>query len=479
MSASDGGILLPGRHDVQAAGAARRARHLAGRAARRRAAGVGRGGGSGAEAGSRVGRRRRGEFARSRSRVGRLRSGRMPDRHGLLRRSTRAVLAAMGVAARFRIPGPRGMDYVHRRAGDADIYFVRNTQARAAIRRSDSACRGKEPELWHPDTGETEPQPVYDFTADGRTRLPLGWSRTAACFVVLRHAGGRALAPDDRGWCESRSRPRCDLQRHPDHARRAGRYTLVRSDGQTLAADVAEARLRRPSQPWTVRFTPGWGAPPASLSTAGVLDREPRSGHPLLLRHGHATRRRFFLECLKGAHPLFSTWATSARSPQVKVNGKTWESSGRSPSEVVWERQQTRLERTGNRGDQSVAQSPDRRSAPAARKTPDAHQYHQVPADSPLMPSGLLGPVTIVQHSPPVCVLSNREAGISAAWQIGWNSVEAVLALIEKKRGEKQDASLGASLEEFVLDSQVRELEQEILENPGAIEPSAERPPPL
>ncbi|SPE37570.1 conserved hypothetical protein [Candidatus Sulfopaludibacter sp. SbA3] len=48
---------------------------------------------------------------------------------------------------------------------------------------------------------------------------------------------------------------------------------------------------------------------------------------------------------------------------------------------------------------------------------------------------------------------------------------EAVLALIEKKRTEKKDLSLGAALEQFVLDAQVQELEQEILENPGAIEP--------
>jgi len=48
---------------------------------------------------------------------------------------------------------------------------------------------------------------------------------------------------------------------------------------------------------------------------------------------------------------------------------------------------------------------------------------------------------------------------------------EAVLALIEKKRTEKKDPSLGEALEQFVLDMQIRELEGEILENPGAFEP--------
>jgi hypothetical protein len=48
---------------------------------------------------------------------------------------------------------------------------------------------------------------------------------------------------------------------------------------------------------------------------------------------------------------------------------------------------------------------------------------------------------------------------------------EAILALIEKKRIETRDESLGASIERMVVESQFQELEHEILENPGAIEP--------
>ncbi len=48
---------------------------------------------------------------------------------------------------------------------------------------------------------------------------------------------------------------------------------------------------------------------------------------------------------------------------------------------------------------------------------------------------------------------------------------EAILALIERKRQETGDETLGAAIERVVLDSQFQELEGEILENPGAIEP--------
>lgn len=48
---------------------------------------------------------------------------------------------------------------------------------------------------------------------------------------------------------------------------------------------------------------------------------------------------------------------------------------------------------------------------------------------------------------------------------------EAVLSLIERKRAETGDESLGEAIERVVIDSQFRELEGEILDNPGAIEP--------
>ncbi len=48
---------------------------------------------------------------------------------------------------------------------------------------------------------------------------------------------------------------------------------------------------------------------------------------------------------------------------------------------------------------------------------------------------------------------------------------EAILELIEQKRAETGDEFLGASIEEAVIADQVREVEADILENPGAIEP--------
>ena len=48
---------------------------------------------------------------------------------------------------------------------------------------------------------------------------------------------------------------------------------------------------------------------------------------------------------------------------------------------------------------------------------------------------------------------------------------EAVLSLIEQTRQETGDPHIGSTIERAVIDSQVKELESEIFENPGAIEP--------
>jgi hypothetical protein len=48
---------------------------------------------------------------------------------------------------------------------------------------------------------------------------------------------------------------------------------------------------------------------------------------------------------------------------------------------------------------------------------------------------------------------------------------EAILALIEKKRAETGDESIGTGIERAVLDVQFQDLEADILEDPGAFEP--------
>jgi hypothetical protein len=53
---------------------------------------------------------------------------------------------------------------------------------------------------------------------------------------------------------------------------------------------------------------------------------------------------------------------------------------------------------------------------------------------------------------------------------------EEILSLIDAKRQKTGDPMLGAAIERFVLQSQFRELEEDIFQDPGAFEPWLIRP---
>lgn len=48
---------------------------------------------------------------------------------------------------------------------------------------------------------------------------------------------------------------------------------------------------------------------------------------------------------------------------------------------------------------------------------------------------------------------------------------EDILAIIDRRRRETGDPCLGSAIERLILDTQFRELEQDIFDHPGAIEP--------
>ena len=76
------------------------------------------------------------------------------------------------------------VDWIHRRTGEADLYFVTNQQDRAEDLEVRFRVDGRAPELWHPETGEIEPAGY--LIDDGRTTVPLGLEPHESVFVVFR-----------------------------------------------------------------------------------------------------------------------------------------------------------------------------------------------------------------------------------------------------------------------------------------------------
>jgi len=85
-------------------------------------------------------------------------------------------------------PNTAGVDWVHRRDGAADIYFVVN-RANEPV-RLDAGFRvvGKRPELWDPDSTEIKPAEPYTVK-EGQTFVSLRLEPYESVFVVFREPG--------------------------------------------------------------------------------------------------------------------------------------------------------------------------------------------------------------------------------------------------------------------------------------------------
>lgn len=98
------------------------------------------------------------------------------------------VLRTAGIKQDFSYKGAderTRLDYIHRRTDKIDIYFVTNRNERWETVDCTFRVTGKQPELWHPDTGRTRDILVYKIH-DGRTSMPLHLAPAESVFVVFR-----------------------------------------------------------------------------------------------------------------------------------------------------------------------------------------------------------------------------------------------------------------------------------------------------
>ncbi|MEJ2108556.1 MAG: glycosyl hydrolase [Acidobacteriota bacterium] len=94
------------------------------------------------------------------------------------------ALADIPEDAEFAGPLDSSIVWLHRRSGDADIYFVANRTDSPADIQSRFRVKGKRAELWHPDTGTIGPA-GYSITGE-RTEVPLHLDPRESVFVVFR-----------------------------------------------------------------------------------------------------------------------------------------------------------------------------------------------------------------------------------------------------------------------------------------------------
>ena len=276
--------------------------------------------------------------------------------------SLKATLAAIQLPPDFSYQCDDASAYlrfIHRRDGDAEIYFVAN-QGTGAVKGVELSFRvvGKQPELWDPVTGQTRDAATFHQEA-GRTHVPWDFEPQGSIFVVFR----RPIAADASATATGNS-PVC---REP----------------VTLA------------NPWNVSFTPGWGAPESvRFETLADWSRRPEPG--IKYYSGTAVYRTTFDWNAAGAGDVMLDLGDVAVIAGVKLNGVDCGVAWTPPYRLDI----THALRPGpNELEVRVANTwanrliGDEHLAPAARRTWTT--YHSFTKNSPLVQSGLLGPVTI------------------------------------------------------------------------------------
>jgi hypothetical protein len=252
--------------------------------------------------------------------------------------------------------------FVHRKLAAGELYFVDNRNDRAEDLNATFRVAGKAPELWDAASGETHPA-AYS-TANGRTTVPLHLDPYGTTFVVFREPAKAA----------SRTLP---------------------EPKETIVAGVDDAL----NQDWTVTFEANRGAPETAQIDRLISWSE--SADPgVKYFSGSASYAKTIEVPVSAFTPGASLWLDLGdveNIAEVSVNGKDLGILWKTPFRIEVTQalvpgsnrivvRVTNLWVNRMIGDQQ----------PGALKKYAFADFTPYKADSPLLPSGLLGPVRLL-----------------------------------------------------------------------------------
>lgn len=160
-----------------------------------------------------------------------------------------------------------GVDYIHRRIGGADVYFVSNQHHKPKVVQASFRVGGLVPELWDPVRGRVEDAPEFSPEPGGRTRVTLRLAPAGSVFVVFRRSatglsGVVSLEKDGQSVVSANTALRSSGGRLFLTTGDAGVHQLRLSDGGTRRALVPALPSSQIIEgPWQVSFPPGRGVP--------------------------------------------------------------------------------------------------------------------------------------------------------------------------------------------------------------------------
>ena len=275
-------------------------------------------------------------------------------------RTPTTALKALNVAPDFDHTKPQNdtrILFVHRKLSDGDIYFLDNRNDRDETVDATFRVTGKEPELWYAETGKSEPA-SYKIAGD-RTTVPLHLEPWGTVFVVFRKP--------------------------------------AKATSRTLPKEV-ETQLATVDGPWNVTFQPGRGAP-ASVTLDKLVSWSDSPDQGVKYFSGTGTYTKTIqapADWFKPGAKLWMNLGDVKNLAEVAVNGKSLGTVWHAPYRVDVT---TALKPGANQITIKVTnawvnrligdQQPD---ATTKYTFADVKPYK---ANSPLLKSGLLGPVKL------------------------------------------------------------------------------------
>lgn len=249
------------------------------------------------------------------------------------------------------------LDWIHRRDGAADIYFVCNQDKEPINTEITFRIGGRQPEIWNPLTGERRDAAAFT-QENGRTRVPISFDPYGSMFVIFR------------------------------------KPIAVLAKGRAKDNDMRLTQVAEISSPWTVAFDPAWGGP-ASVTFTTLSDWTKHPAEGVRNYSGTATYRTTFSKPV-GNGPFVLDLGNVAEMAQVRVNGKDLD-------RVIWTPPYrialpADLKPTENQLEIRVANTWWNRLL-ADQALPKENRLTRTNVSlkpgGKLLPSGLLGPVTL------------------------------------------------------------------------------------
>jgi hypothetical protein len=270
---------------------------------------------------------------------------------------TRSALRQLKLPPDFE-DSSAALDYVHRRDGSKDIYFVRNGSSSSVDANVALRVTGRQPELWNALDGTVEPQDRYQV-ANGVTTLPLHLAAYGSIFVVFEHPAA--------------------------------------SHSNSVTANSLQATSTElPANQWAISFQQNRGAPSGAQKLPSLASWTESKDPGIRYFSGTATYSTQFNSTRAAGDQIVLALTDLREICTVRVNGK--------PTGTIWAKPY-QLDITAgvkpgvNTLEMDVTNLWPNRIIGDAQPS-NTHAYtktniRKYTANSPLLPSGLIGPVSI------------------------------------------------------------------------------------